>query len=492
MKIKQLSLRIRIFLAMILLILLASILIAAVTIYQYKEQTDEYNQGRLERKEEAVKASINYWLNSGNGNTFPVVEENLEYIFREKIYEISDIEKLEINIYNLSGDIAKTSHSGFVQSSTPTKLNDTILKYVRNKIDHRFVNTNTEQGKSLQSSYSYITDNKFKPIGILNLQYVQDNTAQDKDLEEFLLRMAYVYILMFLLAIGLAYFISSYITRNIKAITDKIKQTRLNTSNEKITLKNPSSEIFTLVNAYNNMVDELEKSAVKLAKGEREQAWREMAKQVAHEIKNPLTPMKLNVQYLKRLYKDIPQEEFEERLSKISSSLIEQIDTLSNIATEFSNFARMPDPILEEVDMLSVIGNCEQLYSDKEEVKINIENVAQNTKVKADKDQMLRVFNNLVKNAIQAIPDQQNSKSIVVRVEQNQKNVLITVKDNGIGIKEMDKNRIFEPKFTTKSSGMGLGLAIIKNIIENYNGTITFNSELGNGTEFIVSFPITK
>ena len=215
MKIKQLSLRIRIFLAMILLILLASILIAAVTIYQYKEQTDEYNQGRLERKEEAVKASINYWLNSGNGNTFPVVEENLEYIFREKIYEISDIEKLEINIYNLSGDIAKTSHSGFVQSSTPTKLNDTILKYVRNKINHRFVNTNTEQGKSLQSSYSEITDNKFKPIGILNLQYLQDNTAQDKDLEEFLLRMAYVYILMFLLAIGLAYFISSYITRNI-------------------------------------------------------------------------------------------------------------------------------------------------------------------------------------------------------------------------------------------------------------------------------------
>lgn len=172
MKIKQISLRNRIFLAMILLILLASILIAAVTIYQYKEETDEYNQGRLERKEEAVKSSINYWLNSGNGNTFPVIEANLEYIFREKIYEIADIEKLEINIYNLSGNIAKSSHSGFVKSSAPSKLNDTILNSVINSKDHRFVNTKTLMGKSLQSSYSYITDNKFKPIGILNLQYL--------------------------------------------------------------------------------------------------------------------------------------------------------------------------------------------------------------------------------------------------------------------------------------------------------------------------------
>jgi two-component system nitrogen regulation sensor histidine kinase NtrY len=484
MKIKQLSLRIRIFLAMILLILLASILIAAVTIYQYKEQTDEYNQGRLERKEEAVKASINYWLNSGNGNTFPVVEENLEYIFREKIYEISDIEKLEINIYNLSGDIAKTSHSGFVQSSTPTKLNDTILKYVRNKIDHRFVNTNTEQGKSLQSSYSYITDNKFKPIGILNLQYVQDNTAQDKDLEEFLLRMAYVYILMFLLAIGLAYFISSYITRNIKAITDKIKQTRLNTSNEKITLKNPSSEIFTLVNAYNNMVDELEKSAVKLAKGEREQAWREMAKQVAHEIKNPLTPMRLTVQSFQRKF-DPNDPKIHEKIDEFSKTLIQQIDIMSSIASAFSNFAKMPTAQREELNVVNVVKLALDIFT---EDYISFFPQQHEIIAELDKTQIIRVVTNLVKNATHALEETDNRK-IEVTVSEDNGNVEIIVADNGKGISDEDKDKIFEPKFTTKSSGMGLGLPMVKNIVEAYNGTITFTTQYNKGTVFKIVLP---
>ena len=198
--------------------------------------------------------------------------------------------------------------------------------------------------------------------------------------------------------------------------------------------------------------------------------------------------MKLNVQYLKRLYKDIPQEEFEERLSKISSSLIEQIDTLSNIATEFSNFARMPDPILEEVDMLSVIGNCEQLYSDKEEVKINIENVAQNTKVKADKDQMLRVFNNLVKNAIQAIPEDRKGK-IEIQLKNLNDKIIIEIRDNGKGISEYDKEKIFIPNFTTKNSGMGLGLAMVKKMIEGIDGKIWFESTENIGTTFFVQLP---
>ncbi|MBG7631828.1 MAG: two-component sensor histidine kinase, partial [Bacteroidetes bacterium] len=283
---------------MILLILMASILIAAVTIYQYKEQTKEYNQGRLDRKEESVKASINYWFS--NGNTFPLIPENLPHIFKDKIFEISDIDNLEINIYYLDGNLAISSHSGFVKSVAPAVLSDSIISKVSKNYPHRHVITQVMEGNTFQSSHSYLVDNKFKPIGILNLEYLQDNSRQDRDLEEFLARMGLVYALMFLLAIGLAFFISSYITRNIKAVTDKMQHTRLNKRNEKILLKDASAEIFTLVNAYNAMVDELEESAVKLAKGEREQAWREMAKQVAHEIKNPLTPMRLTVQSFQR------------------------------------------------------------------------------------------------------------------------------------------------------------------------------------------------
>lgn len=483
MKITQLSLRIRIFLSMILLVLLASILIAAVTIYQYKEQTDEYNKGRLDRKEESVKAAINFWLNSSQ-NSYPLVTEKLAAIFKDKIYEISDIEKLEINIYDLEGNRVKSSHSGFVKSDAPNVLSETILTSISNNFEHHYINTKTIKGNSFQSSYSYITDNKFKPIGILNLQYVQDNTAQDKDLIEFLYRLLMVYILMFVLAILLAYFISSYITRNIKAVTDKMKQTSLTKRNEKIILKNASTEIFTLVNAYNNMVNELEESAVKLAKGEREQAWREMAKQVAHEIKNPLTPMRLTVQSFQRKF-NANDPKIYDKINEYSKTLIQQIDTMSSIASAFSDFAKMPTQKCEELNVIEVVKHAIDIFSEdyisyfpKQEIII----------AELDKTQLIRVMTNLVNNATHAL-DEIEDKKIEVSVEEDNGNVIIIVADNGKGISNEDKERVFEPKFTTKSSGMGLGLPMVKNIVEAYNGTITFTTQLNKGTIFKIVLP---
>ena len=483
MRIKQLSLRNRIFLAMILLILLASVLIAAVTIYQYKEQTDEYNEGRLIRKEESVKASINYWFNTGN--TYPLETKNLPHIFKDKIYEISDIENLEINIYELEGKLAISSHAGFVQSDAPKILSDSILNEISSNYQHRSVNTKTIEGNSFQSSYTYIADNKFKPIGILNLQYVQDNTAQDKDLEEFLMRMAYVYALMFLFAIGLAYFISSYITRSIKEVTEKMTHTRLNKRNEKIILKDAASiEIFTLVNAYNAMVDELGESAVKLAKSEREQAWREMAKQVAHEIKNPLTPMRLTVQSFQRRF-DAKDPEIYDKINEYSKTLIQQIDTMSSIASAFSNFAKMPTQSKENLNVVDVVKHALDIFTEdyisffpkKEEIVAEL-----------DKTQLIRVVTNLVKNATQALEDVEHKK-IEVSVSEENENVVILVSDNGKGISIEDEDKIFEPKFTTKSSGMGLGLPMVKNIIETYNGTITFTTQIDKGTVFKIIIP---
>ena len=482
MKIKQLSLRIRIFLSMILLILLASILIAAVTIYQYKEQTNEYNKGRLERKEESVKSAINYWLNSGN--TFPLEEKNLPHIFKDKIYEISDIEKLEINIYFLNGELAKSSHSGFVKSDAPLKLSDSILDEISLSFQHRIVSAKTIGNNSFQSSYSYITDNKFKPIGIVNLQYVQDNTVQDRDLGEFLIRMTYVYILMFAIAILLAYFISSYITRSIKAVTDKMSHTRLNKQNEKIILKDASTEIFTLVNAYNAMIDELEESAIKLAKGEREQAWREMAKQVAHEIKNPLTPMRLTVQSFQRKF-DANDPKIDDKINEFSKTLIHQIDTMSSIASAFSNFAKMPTQKREELNVVEVVKHALDIFT---EDYISYFSKQKSIIAELDKTQLIRIVTNLVKNATHALDDIENKK-IEVSVSEDNGNVIIKVADNGKGISDADKERVFEPKFTTKSSGMGLGLPMVKNIVEAYNGTINFITQVNKGTSFKIVLP---
>jgi nitrogen fixation/metabolism regulation signal transduction histidine kinase len=291
---------------------------------------------------------------------------------------------------------------------------------------------------------------------------------------------------MLLVAFGLAYFLSTYITKSLKTISDKLGETSLNQKNEKIGVEASSKEINLLIKSYNAMVDELEISAVKLAQSEREEAWREMAKQVAHEIKNPLTPMRLTVQSFQRKFE--PNDpEIQQKMKDYSETLIQQIDTMSAVASAFSNFASMP---AQQNELLNVVEVVELALDIFNEDYLVFEKESEEIIAKIDRTQLIRIITNLVKNAIQAIPDQQETKSIVVRMKRNRKTVLITVKDNGIGIKEKDQNRIFEPKFTTKNSGMGLGLSIIKNIIENYKGSITFESQYGQGTTFTVSLPI--
>jgi nitrogen fixation/metabolism regulation signal transduction histidine kinase len=286
---------------------------------------------------------------------------------------------------------------------------------------------------------------------------------------------------MFFIAIVFAYFLSSYITRSIKAISDKIQQTRLTERNEKIILNKASSEIEILVEAYNNMIDELGESAAKLAKSEREQAWREMAKQVAHEIKNPLTPMRLTVQSFERTFNS-SDDKAKDKLKEFSQTLIQQIDVMSSIASAFSDFAKMPIQKKEQIEIISVIKFALDIFSE-EYIKYHPEE--EELYANLDKTQLIRVITNLVKNAIQATENQENP-IVEVKVSSEEKNLIISVSDNGKGISEDLKELIFEPKFTTKTSGMGLGLAMIKNIIEAYDGSISFSSEEGIGTVFKV------
>ena len=234
------------------------------------------------------------------------------------------------------------------------------------------------------------------------------------------------------------------------------------------------------------MVDKLEKSAVKLAESEREEAWREMAKQVAHEIKNPLTPMRLTVQSFQRKF-DANDPELKQKLKDYSDTLIQQIDTMSAVASAFSNFASMPAQQNETLNVVEVVELALDIFNEDDVTFESEENVIIS---KMDRTQLIRIITNLVKNAIQSIPRLQLEKEVHVSVKRHEGEVLISVRDNGIGIEEGNFSRIFEPKFTTKNSGMGLGLGIIKNIIENYKGTITFESEFGKGTTFTVSLPI--
>ncbi len=483
-KIRRWSLRVRIFLSMIFVTLVASLLIAAVSIYQFKKEAKDYHQERVDRKEKAIKEHINYILAT---TTYPLSTENLPLIFRERIHELANIHGMEINIYDLNGNLLKSSKAAFSVDTVSQKIPAPILRVIRSTAEKRYVDLlKTENGKRYRSSYSYIKDTKFKPLGILNLPYIEDDGYYEKEINNFMMRFFQVYSFMLLISIIIAYFLSSYITKSLKAISDRITEIRLSSVNEKIDQRDSPQEISQLVKAYNVLVDDLDESAAKLAQSEREQAWREMAKQVAHEIKNPLTPMRLTVQSFQRRFNpDDP--DIKKKLDEYSTSLIQQIDTMSSVASAFSSFASMPAQQNETINMVKVVQLALEIFNEN---YIVFSTEEKEIITRMDRTQLIRIITNLVKNATQAISKDHPNALIEVRMYCKNDHAVIAVKDNGKGISIENKTRIFEPKFTTKTSGMGLGLGIIKNIVENYNGTITFTSEIGKGTTFIVEFPI--
>lgn len=483
MNLKNISLRNRIFIAMILLVVFASVLIAAVAIYQYSEETKDYHEQRLERKEKNIRAHINFIIR-GRENTYETKTENIPFIFKDKIYEIADIHSLQINLYDLEGSLLISSKAALAQDTIPKCLPAEILNTLSESVERRYVEKRIINDKISQSSYTYLTDQKFKPLAILNLPYIEDDDFLSKELNEFLERLGYVYLLVLITGIVIAFLLSKYITKSLKTVSDKMKATRLEKQNEKIEIQETSEEISILVDSYNSMIDELEESAIKLARSEREQAWREMAKQVAHEIKNPLTPMRLSVQNFERKF-DPTDSDINKRVKEYSNTLIQQIDTMSSIASAFSNFAKMPAQQNETLNVVNIVKLALDIFSEN---YIEFQYTEKEIIAKFDRTQLIRVVTNLVKNAIQAMSEEQEPK-IVVIVDSDKENVIITVADNGIGVSEDNKNKVFEPKFTTKTSGMGLGLAMVKNIVETYNGKITFTSQKDVGTTFKVTFP---
>ena len=483
MKFYKGSLRSRIFLSMILLVIGASILIAVVTIFQYREEAEDYHRERLLRKEATIRKNIQYVIEE---TTFSLETDRIPLIFKDAIYEMKDIHNLEINMYDLQGNLLKTSKASFIKDTTDTTIPLDVLDKLKRSSDNSFVEEFDEDGLHYRSSYTYITDRVFKPIAILNLPYIEDDGFINKELKENLTRLGYAYLIMLLFAFILAYFLSKYITRSLNDISEKITETRLDKRNQKILVHNTTEEISSLVSAYNGMIDELESSAAQLASNEREAAWREMAKQVAHEIKNPLTPMRLTVQSFQRKF-DPEDPDVQKKMEEYSNSLIQQIDTMSSIASAFSTYAQMPAQQDETLNVVKItklaldIFNEAYIYfiSEEKEIIVNF-----------DRTQLIRVVTNLVKNSIQAIHEKQpENPRIQVEVLAETNHVVISVMDNGIGVLDENKEKVFEPKFTTKTSGMGLGLAMVKKIVENYGGSISLESTEGTGTTFRVMIP---
>ena len=325
-------------------------------------------------------------------------------------------------------------------------------------------------------------------LAYLNLPYFTRQDALTREITNLVVAIINIVVLLSLLSFTIAVFMANTITMPLNLIQQKLARFSLSEKNEIIGYKR-NDEIGNLVKEYNQMVDQLQKSAELLAKSERESAWREMAKQIAHEIKNPLTPMKLNIQHLQRTLHENP-ENAAKQIEKIATTLIEQIENLSSIATEFSNFAKMPQARNEVLDLEKELKKSIELFTDYENCILSLKvESSDKLEVFVDREQISRVFINLIKNAIQSVPENRIGK-IEVRLGRNEEKAVIRFKDNGKGIPEEVRGKLFTPNFTTKTSGMGLGLAIVRNIVHNAGGEIYFETELDKGTTFYVELPL--
>ena len=476
----KMSLRLRIFISMILLVFTATLLILGSTYYQYRTESEQYNSYRQDRKETQLTKQINYLVNKydlafnyGDWNDYKIDFE-----------EITKIHNVEYSIFTPDGKPLYYSYLPLEIISNNYSLDKDFSEMLISLDGGKITRENTTDVGKFQSSYTVLKDNFDNKYAILFFPYFQDVSFAESELNVFLTTLYQIYFIMLVVAIVLAYFISRYVTRSIETIRLKINQTGLLKKNEKILLKNATKEIDSLVNSYNKMIDDLEDSAEKLAKNEREQAWQEMARQVAHEIKNPLTPMRLTVQSFQRTSSLESQQE-KNKLNDFCDTLIEQIDTMSNVATSFSDFATLPKTQLEKSDIVDATKKVVEIF---EQNNINFQSSKESIVIKLDKEQWIRVMTNLIKNSIQAIPSDRE-QNINVEISDSTNSVKILVSDNGLGVLEKNKEKIFEPKFTTKTDGMGLGLGIVKNIINSHRGKISYKSKAKKGTKFIISLP---
>jgi two-component system nitrogen regulation sensor histidine kinase NtrY len=466
---------------LVAIILLSLISFGGGTFYVVKKQFDEKNRSNLEQLSKLFVADLQNSF-ADNDQLKNNQKEYSSYLLKKTARTFQG----DVSVFDLNGNLFASSQPRlFDDGLISKKMNPFALQKLKTDDNNLTVLKEFIGNLEFYSSFQPLLNKHGKKIGYINLPYFSKQDDLEKEITIYISALTNIYVFLFVLSVLIALFFSRILTNPLRILQQRFSAMRLGGKNELIEWKE-NDEIGSLVLEYNKMVSELESSARKLAQSERESAWREMAKQVAHEIKNPLTPMKLNIQHLQRTIDDLETLELKQRVKKLSGMLIEQIDTLSSIASAFSNFAKMPGATLENVDLIPIASEAVQLFSKSTNVTVRLnKNNLETAVVLADREQCLRVFTNLIKNAIQAIPENRAGKVEVSIIKVSGK-ILIQIQDNGSGINEEISDKIFQPNFSTKSDGMGLGLAMTKSIIESYGGSISFVTHLKEGTTFSV------
>ena len=403
------------------------------------------------------------------------------------IYSLKETFFCDISIYDLDGILINSTLPG--ANIDEDILNENAYKTILFDNAGYYLQKESYKDEKYSSYYFPILDKNNKLIAILNVIYFDFQQEYNDNLSDFALNYLNIIIVLLVISSIIVILITRKTLKPLKIIENQMRKISLEGINEPINFKG-RDEIGALVKQYNNMCRQLEIAANKLARNERESAWREMARQVAHEIKNPLTPMRLNIEYLQILW-DRKDAKFEENFKETLKCLLEQIDTLSKIATAFSDYAKLPENTPTSFDLAELLKSTIKLYDVEKNITISLSyNEKDAWTLYADKNNLSRVFGNIIKNAIQAIGSEQGLIKVIL--SKLGKKYQIKISDNGCGIKDDDKNKVFFPNFTTKSSGMGVGLSVSQDIVQRMGGSITFESEVGKGTVFIIDIPILK
>ncbi|MDO8367832.1 MAG: HAMP domain-containing sensor histidine kinase [Saprospiraceae bacterium] len=396
---------------------------------------------------------------------------------------------MDAQFFDPAGNLVFATQQELVKLGVlPSKMNPAALAFLKTNPHSERIEAEQSAGLPYFTQYRSLQNVQGKILGFLAVPYQESKGNAGAEVSDFIGMLASLYVFLLLIAFGVTYLLARSITRPVSLLSEKVQELRLEDKNEPLAYEGDSEdEISQLIGQYNRMVAKLESSKVQLVKLEREGAWREMARQVAHDIKNPLTTMKLSMQQLERLSGN--PEQAAAYLRKAITRLIEQIDSLAQIASEFSMFANLDIKSKNDVVINEVVESVHDLFSEQKQVGLSLYLPEERFHILGDKNHLIRVFNNLVINAIQAIPSDRQGQIKVSLTRQGNLSV-IQISDNGGGIPPEIRDRVFEPNFTTKTSGSGLGLAICKKIIEAHDGDIRFETRDNEGTDFFVEIPM--
>lgn len=473
--------RTKIQLYLLFMSLIPLLVIGVVSIPFIKKSYYEEVQRELKRQTQAVLTAIH--ARGFSENDFRQSSNALQSL----ISDIAILTQSDVNLYSKEGKlVVSTQPKIFELGLLSTNIDPNAYYHLNLQYQQEFIQ-NEKIGKlSYISIYVPVIDKNLSMLGILNMPYITRQGQLEAEVARFVSYLIGVYVVILLGLAGLTLLLSNTLTKPLTVLRQRIEQIRLGKKNELMRWKS-NDEIGALVQAYNQMVEKLEASERKLALSEREAAWREMARQIAHEIKNPLTPMKLSVQHLLRAYQD-NHPNLNMMIEKVSKTLLTEIESLTEIATSFSNFAKLQQQEPEIIEIQALLKQNIALYQSHEDIVFDIQLPAQPYFIYADPSAISRTFQNIIKNAIQAM-ENSDTKILSIVLYAQEKQLYVSIKDTGCGIDKEHLERIFEPNFTTKSSGTGLGLAISKRAIENANGNISVQSELNKGTTFMIVLP---